>query len=220
MSLLLAVPMVPLQMVVGDWSAKVVAKSQPVKFAAMEGQFETRSNAPLHIGGFPNEKTREMQYSIQIPSLLSWIAYGDFNAEVKGLNDFPPADTPPVAIVHFAFQTMVGIGSFMMLVALWCVVSYWRTRAWPKSKLFLRSIVVLGPLSIIALLSGWVVTEVGRQPWIVQGYMRTSEAVTQATGVWQVFGITMAIYFLLGVTTVVILRQLAKVPLGENENGA
>lgn len=220
LALLLALPLTPVQMAVGDWSAKVVAKSQPVKLAAMEGLFETTTRAPLHVGGIPNEETGEIDYSIEIPGALSWLAYGDFDAEVKGLNDFPPDDTPPVAIVHIAFQIMVGIGTLMMLVAGWCSVSYIRTRTWPKSKLFLRLIILLGPLSVIALEAGWVVTEVGRQPWIVQGYMRTADAVTQAPGVWNVFIGAIAIYFVIGVATVSILRQLAKAPLAEGDHGA
>jgi len=220
LSLLLALPFAPVQSVVGDWSAKVVAKSQPVKLAAMEGLFETQRRAPLHIGGIPNKATRKTEYAISIPGGLSFLAYGDFNAEVKGLNDFPAADVPPVAVVHVAFQIMVGIGTLMVLVALWCAITYFRTRAWPGSRLFLWLIVLLGPLSILAMETGWVVTEVGRQPWIVQGYMRTTEAVTQAPGVWQVFAVPLAIYFVIGIGTIVILRQLARQPLPENPYGA
>ena len=197
LSLLLALPFAPVQSVVGDWSAKVVAKSQPVKLAAMEGLFETQRRAPLHIGGLPNKVTRKTEYAISIPGGLSFLAYGDFNAEVKGLNDFPDADVPPVAVVHVAFQIMVGIGTLMMLVAFWCAVTYLRTRSWPRSRFFLWLIVLLGPLSILAMETGWVVTEVGRQPWIVQGFMRTTEAVTQAPGVWEVFAVTLAIYFVI-----------------------
>lgn len=219
LSLLLALPFAPVQAVVGDWSAKVVAKSQPIKLAAMEGLFETQRQAPLLIGGIPNKTTRTTDYAIAIPGGLSFLAYGDFNAEVQGLNDFPANDVPPVAVVHFAFQIMVGIGTLMMLVALWCAITFFRTRTWPRSRFFLWLVVLLGPLSILAMETGWVVTEVGRQPWIVQGYMRTSEAVTQAPGIWQVFTVTLTIYFLIGIGTIVILRQLARQPLPENQNG-
>ncbi|WP_246117869.1 cytochrome ubiquinol oxidase subunit I [Adhaeretor mobilis] len=220
LSLLLALPLVPVQMIVGDWSAKVVAKSQPVKLAAMEGIFDTTTRAPLHIGGIPNEKTKTTDFAIAIPGALSWMAYGDIDAEVTGLNDFPAEDIPPVAVVHIAFQIMVSIGGFMMLVALWCLVVFIKKRRWPESKAFLGTVVLLGPLSVIALEAGWVVTEVGRQPWIVQGYMRVSEAVTQAPGVWNVFYLTLAIYSVIGVATVSILRQLAKVPVVETSDGA
>lgn len=118
LSFLLALPCAPVPSVVGDWSAKVVAKSQPVKLAAMEGLFQTQRRAPLHIGGIPDKATRQTEYTIAIPGGLSFLAYGDFNAEVKGLNDFPDAHIPPVAIVHVAFQIMVGIGTLMIVAAL------------------------------------------------------------------------------------------------------
>ena len=220
LSLLLALPFAPVQAFVGDWSAKVVAKSQPIKLAAMEGLFETQRRAPLHIGGIPDLAARKLNYAIAIPGGLSWLAYGDINAEVKGLNEFPAIDTPPVAVVHFAFQIMVGIGTFMMCVALWCGIVYCKTRAWPRSRFFLWSIVALGPLSILAMETGWVVTEVGRQPWIVHGYMPTTEAVTQAPGVWNLFCATLAIYLVIGVGTVAVLRQLARLPLPEQKHGA
>lgn len=220
LSLLLALSFSPVQAVVGDWSAKVVAKSQPIKLAAMEGLYETQRRAPLHIGGVPDNADRRLNYAIAIPGGLSWLAYGDINAEVMGLNEFPDADLPPVAVVHFAFQIMVAIGTLMMLVALWSGITYFRTKAWPRSRFFLWLIVSLGPLSILAMEAGWVVTEVGRQPWIVHGYMRTREAVTQAPGVWNLFMATLAIYFVIGVGTVLILRQLARQPLPENPHGA
>ena len=220
LSLWLTIPLVPVQMVVGDWSAKVVAASQPVKFAAMEGHYETMTRAPLHIGGIPNDETREMEYAISIPGGLSWLAYGDINAEVRGLNDFPRDETPPTRVVHVAFQAMVGIGTLMLAVAGWCAVSWFRTRSWPDSRMFLWAVLLLGPLSVVALQAGWIVTEVGRQPWIVQGYMRTSEAVTDAPGVWNVLYATLTVYGVIGVATVAILRRLAKVPLPEEGHGA
>lgn len=218
LGLLMALPMVPVQMAVGDWSAKVVADSQPIKLAAMEGQFQTETQAPLRIGGIPDEEAQLTRYALEIPGGLSFLSYGNFNAEVKGLNDFPKGDHPPVAVVHFAFQIMVGIGTLMLLAALWAAVSWFRHRDWPSSRYFLWLTVALGPLSILALEAGWVVTEVGRQPWIVQGVMRTSEAVTDAPGIWEVFAITIAIYSGIGLATVVVLRQIANVPLPEEEH--
>lgn len=213
LGLLLALGFVPIQMLVGDWSAKVVAKTQPVKLAAMEGQFQTERGAPLRIGGIPDAVMRQTRYSIEIPKALSFLSYFDFNAEVKGLDDFPRENTPPVLVVHVAFQIMVGIGSLMLGLAVVCLVTWYRTGHWPKSRLFLWSVVAMGPLSIVAMEAGWVVTEVGRQPWIVYGYMRTSEAVTRSAGVWSVFGITLAIYGVIGVATIVALRRLAQWPL-------
>lgn len=219
LSLLLGLVFVPIQMMVGDWSAKVVAKSQPVKLAAMEGQFQTERHAPLRIGGLPDPVARETRYAIEIPGALSFLSYGEFNAEVKGLNDFPDDVKPPVIVVHLAFQVMVGIGSLMGLLAAGCLVNYVRFRSWPQSKWFLRTVVLMGPLSILAMEAGWIVTEVGRQPWIVHGYMRTADAVTKAPGVWSVFAGTMTIYLLLAIATITSLARLAKVPLQEDLHG-
>ncbi|MAR13451.1 MAG: cytochrome ubiquinol oxidase subunit I [Blastopirellula sp.] len=213
LALLLALPLVPVQMMIGDWSAKVVAKTQPVKLAAMEGQFKTERGAPLRIGGIPNERTRSTDYAIEIPKFLSFLAYSDFNAEVRGLDDFPPEDLPPVPIVHFAFQAMVGIGSLMMLIAAWTAWHGFRYRQWPASRWFLLALVAMGPLSVVAMQAGWVVTEVGRQPWIIHGYLRTADAVTDAPGVWTVFAVTMLVYATIGVGTVTVLRQLARLPI-------
>lgn len=219
LSLLLAVVFVPIQMLAGDWSAKVVAKTQPVKLAAMEGQFETERRAPLRIGGLPDPVAKKTPYAIEIPGVLSFLGYADFNAEVKGLNEFPSDQTPPVLVVHLAFQAMVLIGMLMAAVAAVCAVTWLRKRTWPQSKWFLWSIVVMGPLSIIAMEAGWVVTEVGRQPWIVNGFMRTTEAVTHAPGVWTLFVATMTIYFVIGVTTITVLRRLSNVPFKEPPRG-
>lgn len=213
LSLLMALPLVPLQMAVGDWSAKVVARTQPVKLAAMEGQFRTERGAPLRIGGWPDEQRGETRYAIEIPAALSWLSYGDADAEVRGLNDFPPEDIPPVAVVHVAFQVMVGIGGLMMLAALVAAISWLRWRRLPEWNMFLWFVVLLGPLSVVAMQAGWIVTEVGRQPWIVHGYMRTAEAVTSAPGVWSVFGVTIAVYAAIGGSLVVVLRRLAGVPV-------
>lgn len=213
LGLWLAILTTPVQMLVGDWSAKVVAKSQPVKLAAMEGQYETIVGAPLRIGGLPDDQAEVTRYSLEIPKLLSFLAYADWNAEVKGLKEFPKQDRPPTMVVHIAFQLMVGIGSFCMALVAWSVVYRIRHGAFPQSKLFLAGVVLAGPLTVVALEAGWTVTEVGRQPWIVQGVMRTSEAITDAPGVWAVFYTTLAIYAVLGLVTIFVLRLLARQPL-------
>ena len=217
LGMLMAIVVTPLQMVVGDWSAKVVAKTQPLKLAAMEAQYETETYAPLRIGGIPNDETGETRFAIDIPGMLSWISYGDASAEVKGLNEWPREDRPPTAVVHFAFQAMVGIGTMCMLVVLWSCVEFARKRRLPESNIFLWALVLLAPASLVALEAGWIVTEVGRQPWIVQGFMKTSEAVTDAQGIWFVFFVTLAVYVLLGLCAVIVLRLLANTPLPEIE---
>ena len=215
LGLWLAIITTPPQMAVGDWAAKVVAKSQPVKLAAMEGQYETHVGAPLRIGGVPDDEAEVTRYAIEIPKLLSFLAYADFEAEVKGLKEFPKEDRPPTAVVHFAFQIMVGIGTFCMALVAWAVFVRIRYKHFPTAKWFLWSLFASGPLSMLALEAGWTVTEVGRQPWIIQGVMRTSEAITNAPGVWTVFYATLGIYTVLGLTTIFVLRLLARVPLTE-----
>ena len=207
----------PLQMLSGDWAAKVVAKWQPIKLAAMEGQYETRVGAPLRIGGIPDDHAEVTRYSIEIPKLLSFLAYSDFNAEVQGLKAFPPDERPPTAVVHVAFQLMVGIG--MMLMALVVYAGYVRIRRghFPGTRWFLLAMVAAGPLSVVAMEAGWTVTEVGRQPWIAHGVMRTEEAVTTSPGVWAVFCVTIGIYAVLAVATVVVLQLLARKPLATEE---
>ncbi len=193
-----------LQPLSGDTLAKSVARTQPVKLAAFEGHYQTEQGAAVRIAG------------IEIPYLLSILAYGDPNAVVKGLNDFPATDRPPVAIVHIAFQIMVGCGVAMMLVALWAAWRYLRGRRnqkWLESKWFLRLLIIAAPLGFIAIETGWVVTEVGRQPWIINGVMRTSEAVTPMPALIVPFLTFTALYiFLAAITVFLLLRQVAASP--------
>ena len=209
----------PVQMIVGDWAAKTVAQTQPVKLAAMEGQFRTEAWAPLRIGGLPDEEARITRYALEIPGGLSWLAYGDLNAVVQGLDDAPPQNWPPVAIVHLAFQLMVAIGAGLMALSVWAGWSVWRRRQLPENRAFLWALVGSGPAVVVALETGWIVTEVGRQPWIVQGIMRTSEAVTAAPGIIWVFAATLTIYAVLGVGAILVLRLLARTPRTEEDDG-
>ena len=206
-----------LQPLSGDFLAKRVAVTQPVKLAAFEGQFETETSAPLRIGGVPDENARVTRYAIEVPYALSILAHGDPNAVVKGLNDFPADTHPPVAIVHIAFQIMVACGVAMMLVALWgswrCFRGRRRNKNWLDSKWFLRVLVAAAPLGFIAIETGWTVTEVGRQPWIIYGVMRTSEAVTPMPGLIVPFITFTVLYIFLALVTVfLLLRQVAASP--------
>jgi len=197
---------VPLLIVSGDLSAKGVAKSQPLKLAAAEALFETQTRAPLAIGGWPNRETRELEYAIEIPYALSILAFADPNAEVKGLDAFPEADWPPVPVVHVAFQIMVGAGSLMLALVAAGVLLAWRRRGAPTHPLFLKAATLFSPLGLIALEAGWTVTEVGRQPFIISGLLRTVDAVTPVKGlVFHFLGFT-ALYVFLGVIVVILLR--------------
>lgn len=205
-----------LQPLSGDFLAKTVAVTQPVKLAAFEGHFETEQGASFRIGGLPDEDARVTRYSIEIPYALSILAYGDPNAVVKGLNDFPADQHPPVAIVHIAFQIMVACGVAMMLMALWGAWRFLRghrNRTWLNSKWFLRALIAAAPLGFIGIETGWIVTEVGRQPWIIYGVMRTSEAVTPMPGLIVPFITFTLLYIFLALVTVwLLLRQVAASP--------
>src|SRR5215213_8433675 len=207
-----------LQPLSGDILAKAVARNQPIKLAAFEGQFETETGAGLRIGGIPDEEKRATNYALEIPYGLSILAYGDPHATVKGLNDFPKDEHPPIAIVHFAFQIMVGCGTLMMAIAVWSAWRFRRNRqkgagAWTASKWFLRVLVLAAPLGFIAVETGWVVTEVGRQPWIIFGVMRTADAVTPMPGLVVPFVTFTILYIFLAIATAwLLLRQVAASP--------
>lgn len=220
LGLMLGSAMAPLQFFTGDWAARVVAEVQPVKLAALEGQFKTEEGAPLRIGGFPDEAERTTRFAIEIPGMLSWLAYGDRHATVKGLDDFPPDTTPPVAVVHLAFQAMVGIGTLLALVSLYATWRAVRYQSLPSGRAFRWLLVMCGPLSLLALEAGWVVTEVGRQPWIVHELARTRDMVTASPYVGQLLGTTIGLYLAIAVSTLVILRSLGRQELPENARGA
>ncbi len=203
----------PAQIVVGDWAARVVARTQPVKFAALEGQFRTQARAPLRVGGFPDEERGETRFALEIPGALSWLAHGDADVPVRGLEEVAPEDRPPVAIVHLAFQFMVASGFLLLGLAAWTGWARWRKGRLPESRAFLRALLVAGPLAVLAMEAGWVVTEVGRQPWIVQGVMRTAEAATDAPGTGWVLAATLAAYAAIGAGTLLALRRLARQPI-------
>ncbi|WFB37701.1 cytochrome ubiquinol oxidase subunit I [Kiritimatiellota bacterium B12222] len=182
----------------GDLSAKSVAKRQPEKLAAMEAHFETATRVPLIIGGIPNEETQEVKYAIKIPGGLSFLAFGNFNAEVKGLNAFPEGDRPPVLVPHIAFQLMVGIGMLLLTVSLVWLYSKWKKRNLFECKWWQRLLLCLAPLGFVALESGWIVTEVGRQPWVIYRIMRTADSVTAVPGLGWNFIVIFGLYGVLG----------------------
>jgi cytochrome d ubiquinol oxidase subunit I len=208
-----------LQPLSGDLSARAVARFQPVKLAALEAHFKTEARAPLNIGGIPDEARGETLYAIKIPGGLSLLAFHDINARVRGLEEFPRDEWPNTFIVHAAFQLMVGMGMLMACVALWGAIVWWRTRRLPEGRWFLRAVVVAAPMGMLAIEAGWTVTEVGRQPWIIQGVMRTSAAVTPMRGLVVPFVTFTLLYIFLATMVVWLLfRQVAaspRLPLGE-----
>lgn len=211
----------PLQVFTGDLSAKHLAVHQPTKLAAAESLFETRKGASLVLGGWPDPETRTVYAAIEIPKMLSVLATGDPNGEVKGLDQTPREDWPPLAIVHVAFQIMVACGMAMLALAVWGGYLLIRKRPLHGSKWFLRSAVAAAPLGLLAVELGWVVTEVGRQPWIIVGVQRVSEAVTPMPHLWVPLLVTIGIYLLLGVVVAVLLwRYVLSVPAAANSGGA
>ncbi len=196
-----------LQPISGDISAKRLAKHQPIKLAAMEGQWETERGAPLRIGGIPDEKAEETRYAIEIPKALSFLVHFDFNAEIMGLKDVPPENRPPVVVVHFAFQIMVACGMVMIVAGILGGWLAWRRKGLPVNSWYLKFITFCTPLGFIAIEAGWTVTEVGRQPWIIYNYMRTADAVTSMPHLVIPFiGFTL-LYIFLSIIVVILLRR-------------
>jgi cytochrome bd ubiquinol oxidase subunit I len=191
----------PAQLLVGDWAARTVAERQPVKLAAFEGLEETTKGAPFNLGA-----------GIEIPNLLSLLAFHDPNAVVQGLDSVPEDDQPPVAIVKLSFRAMVAIGTALAALGLWFVWVWWRHGRVPGSPWFHRAVVAAGPLSVVALIAGWVTTEVGRQPWVVYEVMRTEEAVTGAGGIPVGFAALGLVYAGLIAIAGVMLRRLGRQP--------
>jgi cytochrome d ubiquinol oxidase subunit I len=195
-----------LQPISGDFSAKAVARYQPVKLAAMEAQWETERSAPLRIGGLPDVRAETTKYSIELPYVLSYLATGDPKGEVKGLKEFPKDVRPPVLVTHLSFQVMVGLGTLMMGLALLGLLLKVRRRTDPWPRGFLLAVFAASPAGLIALEAGWITTEVGRQPWIVSGIMRSSEAVTPMPNLVVPLVAFTALYALLGFVTLSLLR--------------
>jgi cytochrome bd ubiquinol oxidase subunit I len=196
---------------IGDWAARDVATNQPVKLAAMEGLYRTTHGASEHVlGWYVNGR---IKFGIPIPHLLSLLAFHSWNATVKGLDTVPAAQRPPVNVVRADFQIMVGIGTLLVLFSLFTLAVALRSKRLPESAWFYRALVATGPLALLALITGWVVTEVGRQPWVVYRVMLTSHAVTGAPGIPVGYGALIVAYLGVGVGVAWMLRRLAKRPL-------
>jgi cytochrome d ubiquinol oxidase subunit I len=202
----------PVQVLVGDWAAREVAKQQPVKLAALEGLQRTQGGAPVHVLGWYTHG--EVRYGIRIPRLLSLLAFHDPSARVRGLDAVPADRRPPVNVVRVAFQLMVGIGTLLALLGMVFLVVRVRRRRLPESIWFYRALALAGPASLVALIAGWVVTEVGRQPWVAYKVMLTSQAVTGAGGVPLGYATLALVYLLVAGVVAWILRRLARAPVG------
>ena len=220
--LVFAVVATPLQPLVGHFAGQVVADRQPIKLAAMEGLAETESGASLEIGGVFVDGELRGAVEVPVPGLLSFLAQNDFDAEVIGLDAVPPDERPPTGIVHLAYTTMIAIGTTLVGLAAWVCWHWWRRRASGPLTLgadapdladrawLLRAVTAAGPAAIVAMETGWITTEVGRQPWIVHGVMRTEDAVTDASYIWWTLSGLIVLYSLLTVATVAVLISMSR----------
>ena len=199
------------QVFIGDWNGREVATNQPTKLAAFEGLGKTTKGAPVHILGWYTDG--HVEYGIPLPHLLSLLAFHSTDATVQGLDVVPPADRPPVNVVRYAFQTMVGIGTGLALLSVVYLATRIRRKRLPESPWFYRALVVAGPLSVVALLAGWVTTEVGRQPWVVYLVMRTSEAVTGANVIPVGYATLALVYLALAAGVAWVLLRLSRTPV-------
>jgi cytochrome bd ubiquinol oxidase subunit I len=196
---------------VGDWAARDVATTQPVKLAAIEGLGPTTRGASEHLLGiYSHGKVKD---GIGIPHLLSILAFHSWDAKVTGLDSVPPSQRPPVNVVRFAFQTMVGIGTLLVAISLFTLAVRLRLKRLPETPWFYRALIIAGPLSVVALIAGWVVTEVGRQPWVVYHVMPTADAVTGAPGIPIGYGALALVYAFVAAGVAWMLLRLAKRPL-------
>jgi cytochrome bd ubiquinol oxidase subunit I len=206
-ALAVGVAAIPLQVATGDWIARMVAQRQPAKFAAMEGLYRTQARAPLTLGGIADDERMQVRGGLEIRPLLSLLAHRDPDATVTGLEEFPRDRWPSVQAVHLAFDVMVALGLALLALAGWAAWLAGRRRRLPDTRWFLRALVVAAPAGFVAIEAGWVVTEMGRQPWTIYGVMRTAEAVTPMPGLAVPFALFTGVYVLLSVVLVSLLRR-------------
>ncbi|MEW5847370.1 MAG: cytochrome ubiquinol oxidase subunit I [Myxococcota bacterium] len=195
-----------LQLLSGHEAAVMVAKTQPAKAAAMEALWDTQRCAPMELGGYSDDEAERVIGAIRIPCLLSLMTYGSLDAEMKGLKAWPPQDRPRSSVVHFAFDLMVGCGMALLLTALWWGLLVLRRQPWWERRGFLTVLGLATPLGFVAIEAGWVVAEVGRQPWVIQDVMRTSEAVTTVPDLTVPLFVFAALYAVLALTVVLLMR--------------
>jgi len=212
-ALLVGGPAAVLQPVSGDFAARHVARYQPTKLAAAEALFETKAPAPLVIGGWPDMRTRTTPGAIEIPYGLSLLAFHDPRAQVKGLDVVPREEWPNVPIVHLAFQLMVALGTYMALVVLWAAWLGWRGKDLVHDQWLMRALALATPMGFIATEAGWVVTEIGRQPWVIYGVLKTADAVTPMPGLIVPFlTFTLLYCFLAVIVGWLLYRQIIRSP--------
>jgi len=212
-ALIVGAPAAVLQPVSGDLSARHLAAHQPVKLAAAEALFRTQAGAPLTLGGWPDAAARETRFAIRVPYALSLLAFHDPQAVVRGLDQVPQSEWPNVRAVHFSFDVMVAAGTYLALVALWTGWLAWRRADLAHNRWLMRAIALATPLGFVAVEAGWMVTELGRQPWVIYGVLKTADAVTPMPGLMVPFLTFTLLYCLLGVIVAWLLyRHIIRSP--------
>ena len=206
--LTVAAIVMPLQFIVGDSTARAVYKDQPIKFAAMELVPKTATDVPETIGGL--WINGEIVGGIPIPGMASLLSGYSTDTEITGFETVPEEDRPPINVVHLSWDVMLGLGTFLLFIAAWFGFVWWRKRDIPKTKWFLRIVAISGVAAVLCMEAGWILTETGRQPWVVYKVLRTSDAVTSASGIWGSFAIAMAIYAAVISAAVIVIRRMTK----------
>ncbi|MBS0013574.1 MAG: cytochrome ubiquinol oxidase subunit I [Desulfobacterales bacterium] len=218
MAMIMAIFVAPLQLLFGDMHGLNTFEHQPAKVAAMEGLWETTRGAPLVLFGWPDQEAETTRYAVEVPKLSSLILTHSLDGEVRGLKDWPANERPPAAVVFWSFRIMVGLGLLMIATGLAAIVLYFRKRLF-EARWFQYWCMALTPAGFVAVLAGWFVTEVGRQPWIVQGVLRTADAVSPVIA--QSVALSLAAFivvylFVFGAGTYYILHLINKGP-GDGE---
>jgi cytochrome bd ubiquinol oxidase subunit I len=217
-ALAVGAPAAVLQPISGDYAATTVARRQPAKLAAMEALFETQAHAPITLGGWPDAESRQTRFGVPLPYALSLLAFRDPGATVRGLDSVPRDQWPNLPAVHLSFDTMVACGTYMALVGLWAAWLAFRRADLAQRPAFLRAVVIGAPLGFIAIETGWMVTELGRQPWIIYGVLRTADAVTPMPGqLWRTGVFALIYIFLAVVVTMLLSRQIVRSPMHTGE---
>src|SRR5437867_1566616 len=212
-ALIVGAPAAVLQPISGDMSARHIAVHQPVKLAAAEALFRTQTGAPLTLGGWPDAAARETRFAVHLPYVLSLLAFHDPHAVVKGLDQVPVSEWPSVRAVHLSFDVMVAAGTYLALVALWTGWLAWRRADLAHNRRLMRALALATPLGFIAVEAGWMVTELGRQPWVIYGVLKTADAVTPMPGLMVPFLTFTLLYCLLGVIVAWLLyRHIIRTP--------
>ncbi len=212
-ALIVGAPAAVLQPISGDLSARHIAVHQPVKLAAAEALFRTQTGAPLTLGGWPDAAARETRFAVHVPYVLSLLAFHDPHAVVKGLDQVPVSEWPNVRAVHLSFDVMVAAGTYLALVALWTGWLAWRRADLAHNRRLMRALALATPLGFLAVEAGWMVTELGRQPWVIYGVLKTADAVTPMPGLMVPFLTFTLLYCFLGVIVAWLLyRHIIRSP--------